>query len=143
MQTPSEYSNDPDEDDEYQPCIVQVTNFQQLNQSPRKDLRHSVDEQPLLSQLDQTIKKEIKSEAEQSESEDATCRGKETVQKHMLDNEAERSTTVMSVCKPSLFTKIPRRNWPWLIEEDEVSEDQIDNQTIENRPLQESKRYIL
>ncbi|XP_014096924.2 cysteine-rich protein 2-binding protein [Bactrocera oleae] len=143
MQTPSEYSNDPDDDDEYQPRIVQVTNFQQLNQSPRKELSSSVGEQSLLSQLDHTIKKEIKSEAEQSENEDVACKAKETVQNLESDNEAEENTTVMGVCKPSLFTKIPRRNWPWLIEEDEVSEDHIDNQTIEKKQFEENESLTM
>uniref|UniRef100_A0A0K8UD80 Cysteine-rich protein 2-binding protein n=1 Tax=Bactrocera latifrons TaxID=174628 RepID=A0A0K8UD80_BACLA len=143
MQTPSEYSNDPDDDDEYQPRIVKVTNFQQLNSSPRKELIGSVGEQPVLSQLNHTVKKEIKSEAEQTESDDATCKAKETVQNPESDNEAEGNTTVMSACKPSLFTKIPRRNWPWLIEEEEVAEDHLANQTVEKKPFQENESLIM
>ncbi|XP_011178675.2 cysteine-rich protein 2-binding protein [Zeugodacus cucurbitae] len=144
MQTPSEYSNDADEDDEYQPRIVQVTNFQQLQQSPKKDLNNAVDEQPLLSQTEQTIKKEINSEAEQSENEDATCKDNGTVRDAESDNEPERSTAAMSVCKPSLFTKIPRRNWPWLVEEEEeASEDHTEDQTIEKKPFQQSESLTM
>ncbi|XP_017469362.1 PREDICTED: cysteine-rich protein 2-binding protein isoform X2 [Rhagoletis zephyria] len=128
MQTSSEDSND--DDDEYQPRIIQVTNFQELNQSPKKDKAGSIEE-TLLHKFGQEIKKEVKSDAEQSEAEDKHSTKKDENYGHTAgatqpesENEGEGVASILGACKPSLFTKVPRRNWPWLVEESDEAEEE-------------------
>ncbi|XP_012160091.1 cysteine-rich protein 2-binding protein isoform X2 [Ceratitis capitata] len=149
MQTPSECSNDAEEDDEeYQPRIIQVTNFQQLKQSPIKDQSSSVEDQSVLSRLGQEIKKELTSDAEQSESEEQYNTKNNEDCKVLKGPEseigAEGNANSLNVCKPSLFTKVPRRNWPWLVEdEDDGTGEQIRSQSKEKKPFNQQGRVSM
>ncbi|XP_054741653.1 cysteine-rich protein 2-binding protein [Anastrepha obliqua] len=153
MQTTSDYSNDAEEDDEHQPRIVQVTNFQQLKQSPKKDQVRSTEEQQQLDNFEQEIKKEAKSDVEQSETEnkqskkkDAEFNDSKIVQHTKSVNETAEISSTLGACKPSLFTKVPRRNWPWLVDEeveDDVTKEQMDNQPTEKKPFEQDERIIM
>lgn len=104
-----EEENEPDtaeedsDSEEFQPRIVQVTNFQQLT-----------NEDPIAS--DKIVKQEIDAERTNRDN-------RKKSELNSLDNDEEQSSDLeedvsdaLKTCKPSLFTKLPKRQWPWLIE---------------------------
>ncbi|XP_075152871.1 ada2a-containing complex component 2 [Haematobia irritans] len=124
------YTDDEDSDtssEEFQPRIVQVTNFQQLSEqnktkSPKK--------------IGKIIKQELQTETEVQDSQlglkHTSTNDNEIKSSDDEDgsDENEDIETLLKGCKPSLFTKQPRRQWPWLIDkptgdciEEENSED--------------------
>uniref|UniRef100_A0A1A9UMT0 N-acetyltransferase domain-containing protein n=1 Tax=Glossina austeni TaxID=7395 RepID=A0A1A9UMT0_GLOAU len=88
-----------DTDDEaYKPRILQVTNFQQAT---TEDLNSSkIKEEPKIVELPMKKKAEI------------------------IEENAEQNEP-MAACKPSLFTKNPRRNWPWLLDQAKEESEEI------------------
>ena len=111
ISTTQEEENEPDtaeedsDPEEFQPRIVQVTNFQQLT-----------NENPMAS--DKIVKQEMSFDAEQTNRDN---RKKSEI--NSLENDEEQSSDLeedvsdaLKTCKPSLFTKRPKRQWPWLIE---------------------------
>lgn len=119
----AEQSADEDSDsEEFQPRIVQVTNFQQLNETQITS--------------DKGIKQEMSSDIEQKNKG-----SRKITEIKNLENDDEESSDLeedvsvaLKTCKPSLFNKQPKRQWPWLIDnqpdafEDET-DDRIDNST--------------
>ncbi|XP_013114167.2 cysteine-rich protein 2-binding protein [Stomoxys calcitrans] len=121
---PCTYDEDSDTgSDEFSPRIVQVTNFQQLPEEDRtknsnkfgkqeKHLAANTSSSELKQKQAKAGNKYLKSsDDEEDENEDHT------------DNDIQK---LLKDCKPSLFTKQPRRQWPWLVEKT------IDNPAEEN-----------
>lgn len=91
---------------------MQVTNFQQAN---TEDLNSSkIKEEPKIVEL--PIKKKAK----------------------MIEANAEQNEP-MSACKPSLFTKNPRRNWPWLLDQDKEESEEILTESAEHLEREHSQ----
>ncbi|XP_073825565.1 ada2a-containing complex component 2 isoform X2 [Musca autumnalis] len=122
QQEDEEDESDDDENEEYQPRIVQVTNFQQL-------LNDGSGNKPLSPiKIGKIIKQELKSDTELNDNEAKRTRSR-TVDQHEDDVEEDEEDdddedkckdediqSLLKDCKPSLFTKQPRRQWPWLVE---------------------------
>lgn len=93
--------------DEFQPRIVQVTNFQQVaneNQSISVANSHNSYKSGIF------IKKESVSDTEKS-----YCNSLNAVEEKTFSDDDTVDNT-LNACKPSLFTKCPKRQWPWLID---------------------------
>ncbi|KAI9584007.1 cysteine-rich protein 2-binding protein [Glossina fuscipes] len=93
------------EDEAYKPRILQVTNFQQAT---TEDLNSSKIKEEL-----KIVELPIKKKAE------------------MIEEKAEQNEPLSS-CKPSLFTKNPRRNWPWLLDQDKEESEEILTESAEH-----------
>lgn len=115
QQQPQYQQDDEDSDgsDDFQPRIVQVTNFQQQSDeirtnSPTKSGK--IIKQELKTDIDLTenenIPKQIEKQSANINEEEEVCD----------DKNEDDIQTLLKGCKPSLFTKQPRRQWPWLIE---------------------------
>lgn len=107
---------DESDSEEFQPRIVQVTNFQQLPPEDRPKVPRG---SPLKS--GKIIKHERKSETDPTDGEHEKHNetGDEEDEEDYDVSSEEDNDNVQSLlksCKPSLFTKQPRRQWPWLVE---------------------------
>lgn len=105
--------------EEFQPRIVQVTNFQQLTSEGKAGL--SIGSPVKTGKL---IKLERNSHTELNDNDIKPRENDydDDEQSSELDEDIE---TNLKACKPSLFNKHPKRRWPWLIENrsDDLEED--------------------
>lgn len=108
-----------DDNEEFQPRIVQVTNFQQLmndgsetktgSHSPRKLGNIIKEEKEIRSDGELNDNSKIVDEKTQISDDD----DEEDNEDRCNDEDVQ---SLLKDCKPSLFTKQPRRQWPWLVE---------------------------
>ncbi|KAM7354518.1 ada2a-containing complex component 2 isoform 2-T2 [Cochliomyia hominivorax] len=130
-------SEDEDESDseDYQPRIIQVTNFQQLTADNQSVSSLGTTISP--SKNNQLIKQELTSDTELRQSNTIN----EDEEDRSSDDDNNGSAT-LSVCKPSLFTKQPKRQWPWLIDNrlDDM-EEETETETTNNTELTLMSEY--
>ncbi|XP_005191966.1 cysteine-rich protein 2-binding protein [Musca domestica] len=140
-----------DDNEEFQPRIVQVTNFQQLmnDGSETKTGSHSP------RKLGKIIKeeKEIRSDGELNDNSKIVDEKTQISDDDEEDNEDrcndEDVQSLLKDCKPSLFTKQPRRQWPWLVErhtgdsdeEEKLTEDGSNESQQNNMDLTRMSEY--
>ncbi|XP_037816829.1 cysteine-rich protein 2-binding protein [Lucilia sericata] len=118
--------------EEYQPRIVQVTNFQQL--TAENQSCSSLGAASPNKSSGKLIKQELTSDNE----------FRDSVRSNMADEMNEDSSddddnlsTTLSACKPSLFTKQPKRQWPWLIDNrlEDMMEEEIEDKTVSSNNM--------
>lgn len=129
--TPKEEQEQPESEveeesdsEEYQPRIVQVTNFQQLT-SENQSFSSLGGTSP--SKSGKLIKQELTSDTEFRESLNNQTNIGEELDEDSSDE--DNVSTTLSACKPSLFTKQPKRQWPWLIDNrmDDMNDDELED----------------
>lgn len=140
--------NDEDDEDEeeFQPRIVQITNFQQLSaEDAISKAKVAVGGSPL--RIGKLIKQEIKSDGEQADGEIKAKKTDENSGDDSSDNsdaDDDNHTNVMQrmpICKPSLFTKTPQRQWPWLINNQYNEDNDDDEAEVTDEENNTSNRY--
>lgn len=116
-------SEEDSDSEEFQPRIVQVTNFQQItgeNQSCSSIGGSS------LTKTSKLIKEELASDSE--------LRTSINNQSNTAEEEENSSDgdigTILSARRPSLFTKHTKRQWPWLIDNNNAGDlDDLEDKT--------------
>lgn len=75
------------------------------------------------------IKQELTSDSELKQSNT----GKDDDEENTSDDD-DNVSSILNTCKSSLFTKQPKRQWPWLIDNrlEEEDDDEAEDKTIES-----------